>query len=511
VAGGHRGWLEKAALRQSVGIYVGDHEVTVSRVALSLAGPVELSSVTEPCTAEDLEMVLERHLKPLTGKRRSFKPVVSIGLPALRVFFATKPVQMTDRDVAPGVLLHEVLRSSNINVDEMEVDFIKAQPGKKPLVLLVAGRRKYLAGLLAAVTAFGVRPHRTEPAPFALARLAEAKWKGPRKAKTVVRIFLGATQGVAVLVAGGLPLSWRVFEMPPGAEAAAVSSTARSIQIVARFRGDVGAPDAVLIHGRPDLAEALGKPEFLEALGVTARCFPGPGFDPASIALGLALGYQQGDETFDLSRALKPKASFGQLFPVGDVAMQIALLGCITLFLHSKYEAAQHSYHKVRNELAKHKWMGKDKEDKLEKERKDLATKIDAIREYLETGVRWSAYTRDISVRLPENIVMSSFEGVSELDMVKKKPKKMFSFKVSAPIPKGQGLPREIDNLLDDLRRDPLLKKDFPDIKLAGLTWMQSNAPGKSPAAEFTVNCRPRAEGPKAPAGDAPPKKPTEH
>jgi len=498
VGPGLRGLLDKLAFRQAVGVYVGDHEVTVSRVALGLAGPVELSSRTEPCEPEDLGAVLARLLKPLAAARKAFRPAVSIGLPTLRVFFATKALQSTDHDAAPGMLLHEVLRSSNVNVDEMEVDLIKAQPGKKPLALLVAGRRKYLAGLLAAVTRCGFRPLRAEPAPFALVRLAAARWPGPRRARTVVRVFLGDGQGVAVLVAGEQPLSWRVFELPPGGEAAAVRSTAKAVQIIARFRGDIGAPDAVLVHGRPDLAGALGAADFLEALGPRSRCFPGPGYDPSSIALGLAIGCRQGVEAFDLSRALKPKAPFWQVFPVGDVAMQVALLACVTLFLDSKVGAARRTYRTLRAEAARHAWLGPVADDALRKEKTELGAKVEAVRGYLETRILWSAYTRDLSARLPETILMSSFDGLCEFEPGKRaRPKKLFSFKLSTPISRGQGLPREIDGFLNGLRRDALLRRDFPDVKLSDLRWNPSAGVTRSAVAEFTVNCRPAPERPR--------------
>ncbi len=503
MAAGFKKALEKIALRQAVGVYVGDQEVTVSRVALSLAGPVELSSQTEPYDPDHLGSVLERMLKPMTSGRRWFRPAVSVGLPTLRVFFATKPVQVTDRDSAPQVLLHEVLRSSNVNVDEMEVDMIRAQPGRKPLALLVAARRKFLSGLLSAVGRCDVRPHRTEPAPFALVRLAASTYRGPRKAKTVVRIFLGATHGVAVLVAGEIPLSWRAFELPEGSETATICSTAKAIQIVARFRGDVGAPDAVLFHGRPDLTEALNSAPFTESLGVRSQAFPGPGYDPQSIALGLAIGCQQGEEAFDLSRALKPRASIWQVFPIGDVALQAALLVCVTLFLHSKHESVQQAFRMVRSESSKHKWMDKVGDEKLEKEKKDLTLKVETIRDYLSSRILWSAYTRDVSVRLPESILLTSMSGVCELEAVKgkSKPKKSFTFKLSAPISKGQGIPREIDSFLGAIRNDAMLQRDFSVIELADLRWNQSSAGSKVAVADFTVNCLPGA-GKTRPARD---------
>jgi hypothetical protein len=511
VARGLRSALERVAFRQAVGVYVGDHDVTVSRVALSAAGPLELSSQTEPCEPDRLAEVLEGILKPIAAGRHSFRPTVSFGVPTLRAFFATKPLKETDRDEAPNVLLHEVLRSSNVNVDDMEVDLVKAQPGKKPLALLVAARRKYLAGLLAAAGRCGVRPHRTEPAPFALVRLAAARARGPRRARTVVRVFLGEAQGVAVLVSGALPLAWRAFELPRGGEAAAVCSTAKAIQIVARFRGDVGAPDAVLVHGRPDLAEVFDAEPFREALGVASRYSPEPGYDSRSVALGLALGARQGEEAFDLSRSLKPRAPFWQLFPFGDVALQAALLVCVTLFLDAKFATARNAFARVRAETAKHRWIEKVDDAKLEKEKKELGQKVEAVRNFLGTRVLWSAYTRDASDRLPESIMMKSFVGLCELDTGNRKvrPKKSFVFQLSAPIPRGEGMPPVIDDYLGALRRDALLQRDFPQIELADLKWNQPPGGGAHALADFTVTCLPGPDKPrpKAPAGGTPAKK----
>jgi hypothetical protein len=510
------GWLSailvKCSLRGTVGVYVADQEVTVSRVALTLLGPVELSSRTEPYEPEELAEVLETVLAPPAGRKRGFRSPVCVGLPPLRVFFSTRSLRVKDRDTAPNMMLHEVLQSSNVNVDDMEVDLIRAQPGNRPMALIVAARRKYLSGVLTALERCKVRPLRVEPAPFALLRLAVSRHRSPRKAKAVIRVFLGATQAVAVLVARDTPLSWRVFELPAGNEATAICSTVRAIQIVARFRGDVGAPGALLFHGRPDLSEALTPKAFQESLEVHAQHFPEPGYDNASIALGLALGSQQGDEAFDLSRALKPKAPFWEIFPFGDVALQAALLLCVTLFLHSTYESARRAYAKVRVESDKHRWVAKVDDEKLEKEKKELEQKIEAIQAYLNSRILWTAYTRDASSRLPETIVLKSFDGLCELDMGKGrvKGKKSLVMKLATPIPKGQSMPREIDVYLGDLRGDPLLKRDFPVVALADLKWNQAGTTGTA-LAEFTVTCLPSVDK-KAPAsGDAAKTKPTEH
>jgi len=91
---------EKLAFHRAIGVYVGDQEVTVCQVALGPLGPVELSSQTRTYEAETLPGVLDGMLKPLLPGRRSFRAPVSIGLPTLRVFFASRPLQLRDKDVA---------------------------------------------------------------------------------------------------------------------------------------------------------------------------------------------------------------------------------------------------------------------------------------------------------------------------------------------------------------------------------------------------------------------------
>ena len=80
----------------------------------------------------------------------------------------------------------------------------------------------------------------------------------------------------------------------------------------------------------------------------------------------MAFGARQGPEAFDLSRAIKPKPPFWEIFPVGDVAVHAALLVCATLFLGSKDAAARHSLRTVMAEVNKHGWMAKADEAKLE-------------------------------------------------------------------------------------------------------------------------------------------------
>ena len=92
--------LAKIAIRKGVGLYLGEHEVAVSKVAATPLGPVELVGVTAPYTPEDLPSVLERLLLPLVGRKR--RVPVTVGLPGNRIFFGTRLIRSSRREHAPS-------------------------------------------------------------------------------------------------------------------------------------------------------------------------------------------------------------------------------------------------------------------------------------------------------------------------------------------------------------------------------------------------------------------------
>jgi hypothetical protein len=482
--------------RTIAGLYVDEHELTLCHMAVTPIGTKSLRQETVPYQADQLEETLRELLSPFLTKRGVRVPI-AVGLPMLRVIFTSRPLPQNTKDPAPDVLLHEAMRSSNVNVDDMEVDMIKSQPGKQPLASLTACRRRYLAGLLSALGSCGVRPYRAEPSPFALVRLAASRYKTPRKSKAAIRIVLGEKQGVAVLIASGTPMAWRTFELAAGAEVSTVISAVKALMIVGRFRGEIPPADCVLIHGRPDLEYAFQADAFQEATGVQTRYYKDPAFDAGSVALGLAMGCQQAGASFDLARALKPPAPLWELIPFGELATQIVLLVSITLYLHWRQQAVSRESVKIHAQAAKHAWMAKIDEKKIEAEKKELGLKLEAVKEYLDTRILWSSYTRDLASNVPESIVLRAFAGQCDLEMGPKraaKPKKSLVFRLTAPITGSRVMPKEIDAYLDQLRADPLMSRDFPLIEIADLKSMQ--AVGGRAAADFTVKCLPRTEGP---------------
>ena len=74
--------LAKLAVRKVVGLYITDRELTLTRVALTPLGPVEMDRKRESYNPDEIGVVLDRLLKPLLNRRKSFRIHVAIGLPA---------------------------------------------------------------------------------------------------------------------------------------------------------------------------------------------------------------------------------------------------------------------------------------------------------------------------------------------------------------------------------------------------------------------------------------------
>ncbi len=492
--------LAKFAVRKAIGVYVSDKEVVVSKVVATSLGPVEVAQLRESYTPDQLGIVLNRLLTPLQSRWKRFPLNIALGLSGQRVFYSTRPIKSSNSDASPEMLLHEVLQSASISVDDMALDVVKSRPDKRPVASIVSCRRKYLAGLLTALGTANVNPFRAEPAPCALLRVAALRNRAPRKAKTVLRMFLNATQGLAVLSVGNFPFVWRYFSLSTGTEANALLSVTRTLQTLSKPCGHERPIDVIVVHGRPDLRELVVSEQLQDGLGIQTTWVEGPALDESVVAFGLALGcLTEGPESFDLSRSLKPRRSLWELFPWGEVAMQTALTICMGLFLANRSSHLDKSYSVVSKAIGEHVWLESLDEQDLEKEKKDLSLKVEAVRKFLGTRVVWTSYVRDIPTRLPKNVSMNGMDGMCDLEVSGKKKesgmkqKKSFILRLSAPLTKEGKMPKEIDDFIGSLRVHPLLNRDFPTVQMRDLTRFQPLA-NSAPSATFSIFCSPKAE-----------------
>jgi hypothetical protein len=160
------------------------------------------------------------------------------------------------------------------------------------------------------------------------------------------------------------------------------------------------------------------------------------------------------------------------------------------LFLLLRAHDLDDAYQSARAEVARQRVLASAADAALQKEKKDLAQRVDAVRKFLAGRVLWSMHLSDLAARLPASAPLMSLQGLSELDRSGKKGKKSLVLKASAPINSGGSTPREFDDFVGSLRGHPLLQKDFPLVELADIRW-QAGTTSSKPLATFTVVCLP--------------------
>jgi hypothetical protein len=497
--------LAKLSPRRAVGVHIGVGEIAVSQVVGTLFGPVEVYAHREPCQADDVGAALARVLTPLLGKR-SGKRIVALSLPPLRVFFSTRPLKATNVEVSSKVLLHEALRSPNTNVEEMAIDMRQASPGKRHVVSLASCRKKYLTTLMADVQGCDVRPVRVEPAHCAILRAAEQQHPAPRRANVVLRVFLSDDEAMAVLCVNGWPVVTRSFRFGPEDLATSLITAARATETLGKLCGTDSALDALLIHGNPALRNATNVADLQEQLGARVLWHDGPPLDAGSIARGCAVGcLKPHDDAFDLARAMKPRETIWELFPWAETVLQAVAVVLVGLCLWNRSREVSTEYATVLAETAGRHWLSAKTDPQLLAERQELERRVEAIRKFLATRIVWTSYTQDIPSRMPANATLNSFQALCEMEKKGRKddkalkPKKSFMLRIQAPISQTGAAPKEIDEFLDSLRGNDLLKRDFPLVELADIKWYQPFV-GAKPTAFFTVMCLPKTTTPGAAA-----------
>lgn len=489
--------LAKIGLPCAIGLLIDEDAVTLSRVAATPLGPVELSRQSAAIAEEDdLAPAIQRLVGSAIGKAAKRRPLLAIGITPRRVYFSTRPIHASVGDSSPNVLLREALRSQNVPVNDMVVDVIKGEPDSRAVASIAACDKRYLQEILDAVGGLQVRPSRVEPAPCALLRIASARHPLRRGQKIVLRLFLSANQVLAVLAAQQMPLLWRFTQLPAGEEAAAIVASYRSLFVTSKDCGVESPIDAVMIHGRMELKRLVDFQWIEDQLDASVHWFDDPALDVSQITLGLAQGAIEGATTgFDLARSSKPRPSLRQLFPWREAILHATLIGCMALLLGYQYWTLREAKSGLEIRMAASGPEAGTTKQQLQNEKKRLEEKILAAREFLGSRVIWTSCLRDLIPRIPSKVHLTSIRGTCELMTAAQKragAKNMKSLVLrgAADVSSDGLVPQEIDRFMGDLRSIPSLEAEFPVITLDELTQNQGIA-GKPPAAEFSIVCLP--------------------
>lgn len=486
--------LTRIGLPRAIGLYVTEDAIYASEIVGAPFGPVEVRQDREPATAETQAAAVSRILDRLAGGRRLMATSLAIGLPVSRTYFTTRPIQSPGRDVSPLVLLAEALRSTNVPVEAMLADVAKAKPDSRPVASIAACEKEYLAPLLASLPAT-VRLIRVEPIASSLSRQADRQRR--RRAKVTMRCFLSDREGLAVLIADRVPIVWRSFEMPRGDEASAVVSVGRALMTISKHCGIETELGGVLLHGRLDLARLVDRAWIEGQLQAGIDWLDDPALEPSAIALSVAVGCFDDQDTFDLARTLKPPLTFRQLFPLSECVLHGLMWLALALILSARWlnlseQSAAMGVWNSQHAASDHSLA------ELKAEKAELEQKVAAVEKFLANRVVWTEFERELGAALPENVFLTAFHGTSELGITggkskhAAKPKKSLILRAGVSIPQSGLVPHEIDRLLNSLRENPLLKSQFPVIELDGLKQSKATR-DQNATATFTVLCLPKS------------------
>ncbi|CAN5816235.1 hypothetical protein BH23PLA1_BH23PLA1_00980 [soil metagenome] len=500
--------------RRIVALCLDDCEATLLLLATTPLGVMGLDRRTEPLgEGARVDVVLSRMLSELRNDPAWKDAPIALALQASACIFVSQPTKPTSllrspsssttvggryvsgsaREAVARTLLRDVFQASNLDLSDLEVDQLHKAHGKQGTDSLAAVRRAYLTPVLDVLDQVGFRPFLVEPAPCALLRGAIARHRSPRSARGVIRVVLGQDRGIALLTRSDALLAWRVFELPEAMPEDAILSAVRQLLHSSPRYGAILTPDHMIVHGRIDLAMILKGPDWLR-LPLKVAWLDGPGLDPEAVARGLAMGFDDGIETFNLARSLRKRRSALSLFPFGQVLLQAGLLAGATLFLQIHLAGLENKCSTILHDRSRHEWTEGQSLQDLKAEDKKLTDQSKAVLNYLDSRILWSDCLRDIASRLPENVQLTALRGFAEYSEPKgKRPaptKRQLILDMQAPIPDGV-VPREIDGLIESLRAGPALGKALPSIEMGPVRWEASVRNQAIPTASFTVACRP--------------------
>jgi hypothetical protein len=479
--------LAKMSMRRFVGLYLGEHEVSVSEMAVTPLGPVEIASRTEPYAQNDLLNTIERILQSLQGRKQR-RLQVAIGLPNSRVFFGTRPLR-SSAEATPQAVMQKLLCSSNVTTDDLTIDMVKSSINKAPVATVTACRKKYMAAVLAVLQRCGAQASRTEPAPCALVRAAAKQHRPPRHATTLLRIFLGGTEGVAVMTVNDLPLAWRSFAIPTFSEGMAILSAARTLMSQSRYYEMETPLEYAIVHGRADLHERLQKEGLPSEIGTRMMWHDGPSLSAETTALGLALGCIDQTQTgFDLSRLMKPRASLRDIFPWGELVCECVLVALMGLCLLHRNEQIRAACTAAQMRCDGNKALASSDVPKLEAEKRSLTQKIESLHQFLDTRVIWTSNLHNVMQRFPPSIQLMGFVGGSGLPPSGPGKRTLQLGATVNLLPRG-AVPPAVFQLIASLRSDPFMNKNFDKIELGTITQSGASTNGDVRAG-FAISCQ---------------------
>jgi hypothetical protein len=286
---------------------------------------------------------------------------------------------------------------------------------------------------------------------------------------------------------------WRTTALAPGDEASTILALVRSVMTVARPCGVEHDPDAVVVHGRPDLERLVDVDWLRDRLGVSFRWVGAPGLSGGDIAHGLALrGLQEESTGLNLAPQYARQRSLREMLPWRQTAVCAVILLMVAGFLWRRSQQAEAAAVAAEEAAARIVPTSVTLAE-LERQKKDLESRVAAVKKFLDTRVLWTRHFREIATALPENIFLTSFDGGAELQTKSGAAgRRVLVIKGAVSLSASGLVPHEIDRLVDRIRGNASLAKDFPVVELADLKQFRQTGQ-EVETALFSVVCLPKS------------------
>jgi len=307
-----------------------------------------------------------------------------------------------------------------------------------------------------------------------------------------------------------MPMGWREFSVPVAQAAAAARQAVLRLGTYAKSSLALETPDMICIEGEPTMVASVA-PD-LENSGFTVIKREQPVAFGKDASLGVALArLETSPETCDLATSLRPPAKIKDIIPWGDIALTCVLLGVLWFALNSRLLTIQSARDGKRVESDHHlqelglspmgvrspiaaMQMVKDKkmDGNLQKQAADLTNQLKEYASFFEGRERWNLYLEALPDWIPIQTHLGTFRANTPPPWCKPSEAKNRSVSMNcvSDVENVRELPDTLPQMLEGLRKQPLLRRNFPDVQLAAVHWTKEGRAGRS---TFSVACFPGA------------------
>jgi len=520
-----KSFLKHILIRKNIGICVAGDATFITEVESPLLGGRTITQKEYPHgDAQDtaaIAQALKQHFKGRENEKA--RMAVAVTIPGKRCYCMTleAPAESKDQTSIEGENsdLSGMLRTAMAHhPDQYVVERCSGSYRNQQFNTTLACNRTVLtavADIISETMHTSVIPL-LQPVPWAAAVAATSRHKPPKTAKPWMLLHLDRNAGMAILMCQARPMGWWEFNVQSMKMVNATRQAALRLGAFARNSLGLEKPDVACLEGVPELVT------------VAAAILTDSGFtvikrEPAVVfgkdaSLGAALAgldaSSSGSSSLscDLATSLRPLSKFKDIIPIGDIVLTCTLIFVLWLAAFNRREALFKECQHVRKEsdhqvqalgIPDLKPMGARSEDvkvqairdaEMDKKLNDrLATLTGNFKEYssfFEGRRVWSVYLESIPEWIPEQIhLLTLLAAVSE-PWSKGKAKRNLELTGVSDLATIHGLPETIPQMLNLLRAQPLLQKDFPNIQLGNV---HARRDGGVAHIEFGVSCLPAA------------------